>query len=430
MILSGNRIGYISLALLFGFALFTTAQDPENARTIIKILSSPEFNGRGYTNSGDRKAAEYIAAKYEKIGLKKFGESYFQEFNLNVNSFPGNIKLEINGLVKTVGVDFIVDPSSPSLFGSFEAYFLSDDVLNNELEWSSNMDNAKGKFVVLNEEGDNPNINQIISRLKNDPDIDISGVLVISRKKLSFGVSQIESARPLIYLKSDFPANQIGLVVVSIESKFLENYVSRNVVGYIPGKNGDSVLVVTAHYDHLGQLGHDAVFSGANDNASGVALLLELAEYFSSTKINLKYDLVFIAFGGEEAGLVGSANFVRNPPFRLQKIKFLLNFDIVGTGDKGITVVNGSVHERQFNYLTEINVKGKYLPEVRIRGKACNSDHCLFDRDGVPAFYIYTLGGGKAYHDIHDIPQSLTLHGYQGLFYLSAEFIKYLGEEI
>ena len=80
--------------------------------------------------------------------------------------------------------------------------------------------------------------------------------------KLIFGVSQVVSARPVIYLNSDLPANQVELVAVSIESQFLKNYVSRNVIGFVPGKKDDSILVVTAHYDHLGQLGNDTKEEG------------------------------------------------------------------------------------------------------------------------------------------------------------------------
>ena len=92
----------------------------------------------------------------------------------------------------------------------------------------------------------------------------------------------------------------------------------------------------------------------------------------------------------------------RSPPVKLKKIKFLANFDLAGTGDEGIRVVNGSVYKNKFDLLTRINDENKLLPKIDIRGEACISDHCPFYQQGVPCFFIYTQGGIKAYHDIYD----------------------------
>ncbi len=79
----------------------------------------------------------------------------------------------------------------------------------------------------------------------------------------------------------------------------------------------DSFLVFSAHYDHLGQMGKDIYFPGANDNASGTSMLLNLAKYYSQNRP--KYSVLFIAFGGEEAGLIGSEYYVKNPLVPLSK---------------------------------------------------------------------------------------------------------------
>ena len=92
---------------------------------------------------------------------------------------------------------------------------------------------------------------------------------------------------------------------VNIESKFIKSFPAKNLVGYIPGTDKqDSLIVFTAHYDHLGMLGSDKIFPGANDNASGVAILLYLAKYYAAHPA--KYPVAFIAFSGEEPGLKGS----------------------------------------------------------------------------------------------------------------------------
>ena len=196
------------------------------------------------------------------------------------------------------------------------------------------------------------------------------------------------------------------------------------MIGYVEGKNSDSTIVFIAHYDHLGMLGPDATFNGANDNASGTAMLLSLAKNYSENKPN--YNTVFIAFGAEELGLIGSKYFTENPLFPLSEIKFLMNFDLAGTGDEGIQVVNGSVYRDKFDELVQINDELDLLSNVKIRGTACNSDHCMFDQQDVPGFYIYTLGGIQAYHDVYDRPETLPLTEFEEYFKLIIEFIDQL----
>jgi hypothetical protein len=115
-------------------------------------------------------------------------------------------------------------------------------------------------------------------------------------------------------------------VEVQVQHKFLKKAPSNNVIGYIPGTQvPDSFFVFTAHYDHLGKMGSQAIFPGANDNASGTAFMLALAKYFKENPP--KYSIAFIAFSGEEAGLLGSSHYVAHPAFPLSNIKFLVNID-------------------------------------------------------------------------------------------------------
>jgi Zn-dependent M28 family amino/carboxypeptidase len=200
--------------------------------------------------------------------------------------------------------------------------------------------------------------------------------------------------------------NRFNSLEISLDNKFIEKYETQNIVGYLQGSvKPDSFIVVTAHYDHLGKMGKEIYFPGANDNASGMAMILDLASYYA--KNPPKYSIVFIALSAEEVGILGAREFTEHPLIKLEKIKFLVNFDIAGTGDEGIRVVNGSVYKDKFDLLTGINTEQKLLPKVDIRGAACNSDHCLFYQKGVPCFYIYTQGGIKAYHDVYDKYETL-----------------------
>ena len=133
-----------------------------------------------------------------------------------------------------------------------------------------------------------------------------------------------------------------------------------------------------------------------------------------------------MAFAAEEIGLIGSKYFTDHPLFPLKKIKFLLNFDLAGTGDDGIQVVNGKNYQQKFDLLTKLNDQDKLLKQIKIRGEACNSDHCMFHNKGVPCFFIYTLGGIQAYHDIYDRAETLPLTEYQDYFTLLVRFISNL----
>jgi Zn-dependent M28 family amino/carboxypeptidase len=237
-------------------------------------------------------------------------------------------------------------------------------------------------------------------------------VVVEKVDKLTWGVSGIQDDYTVFQvLKNSFPATPENYQA-NLEAHRVKNFVSENVVGMVKGTEvPDSFLVLTAHYDHLGKLGNslnnNAVFRGANDNASGVALMLHLARQIAAKP--LRYSVVFIAFAGEEAGLLGSAHFVKNPLIKLKNIRFLVNLDLLGTGDDGIMVVNATEFPKEWKMLEDMNAQNGWLKQVGQRGKAANSDHYWFTEAGVPAFFIYTMGGIKAYHDIYDLPETLPL---------------------
>lgn len=169
-------------------------------------------------------------------------------------------------------------------------------------------------------------------------------------------------------------------------------------------------------------MGNEVFFPGANDNASGIALLLNLAANYSQ-KEPPKKTIVFMAFGAEEAGILGSKFFTENPTLPLSKINFVVNLDLLGTGSEGITVVNGAVYEKEFKMLQQINKDNNYLVAVKKRGKAANSDHYWFSEKGVPAVFIYTLGGIRAYHDVYDVSATLPLTEFEDCFRLIRDFI-------
>jgi len=149
---------------------------------------------------------------------------------------------------------------------------------------------------------------------------------------------------------------------------------------------------------------------------------LNLAKYYKTHPS--KYSVAFIFFSGEEAGLLGSRYYSEHPVFPLSKIKFLTNLDLLGTGDDGIMVVNATVFKSQFEKLKQINDSKNYVKQIKQRGKAANSDHYWFTEKGIPSFFIYTMGGIQAYHDIYDVEKTLPLTKYMEVCKLLMEFVE------
>jgi Zn-dependent M28 family amino/carboxypeptidase len=155
-----------------------------------------------------------------------------------------------------------------------------------------------------------------------------------------------------------------------------------------------------------------------------VATTLDFAKTLQNDSV--KYSLVFIAFCGEEMGLLGSKFFTENPLIDISKIKMLLNFDLLCAGDKGITVVNGKNRPQELELLTKINDENNYLTEITPADNARNSDHYWFTTHGVPAFFIYAKGKtGKGHHP-EDTCENCPLSGYNNIFKLFRQFIKEL----
>lgn len=423
------------LFLLLQFLLFVSqptlnAQYQEYAKKVVQILASDSLAGRGYVHDGDKKAAQFIQSEFQKFGVTPVLESYFQSFVIPVNTFPDSIFLSINDQAFKVGVDYHIMPGSPSISGTFDIVYLSAEELFDQELFIGKVRQSIGKALVIEEpldsEMDNEKrdvwkqIEQFLMRHPNNP---AAITVILTEDKLTWFGSQFEDPTPTIRFKKDrFPSDR-AKITIELQNQFISDYQTQNVVGKIDGVNEDSTIVIMAHYDHFGMMGQ-AIFPGANDNASGVAMLLSLAKYYSEVKP--AYTLIFAAFGAEELGLIGSKFFVENPPIDLSVIKFILNFDIAGTGDDGIQVVNGSVYREEFERLVELNSEYNLLPNVKIRGAACNSDHCNFDHLNIPSFYMYTLGGIQAYHDIYDRAETLPLTEFQDYHTFITKFIESL----
>ncbi len=414
--------------LLFFYKITIYSQNINYAKEIISTLASEEFKGRGYVDNGNKIAADYIRDEFSKNGLKPFSGSYFQPFQINVNTFPGDVALKLGDVDLFPGRDFILDPTCPSIKGEFDVYTIKREKLANEEMFNQLQELVAGKVLVIDERNydvgtnDEELIKDRINYLKYAVEVPSYATIILTSEKLTWSNSVFQFKKAAITVNSDIDISAIDKVIIEIEADFIR-YETNNIVGYIEGaEKPDSFLLFTAHYDHLGMMGKKTYFPGANDNASGVAMLLSLAKYFKQDPP--KYSMAFIALSAEEIGILGAKYFTGHPLLNLGSIKFLINFDLAGTGEDGIKVVNGSVYSERFQQLKEINATNDLLASVQSRGEACNSDHCMFYKKGVPCFYIYTLGGISAYHDINDKAETLPLTEFEDYLKLITSFIK------
>lgn len=404
-----------------------TANDSMLIRAQIDTLCSPYFHGRGYVKNGVNKSAEYLKNKYESLGILPFEgteQSFLQPFTMKVNTFPGAMSFSLNNNTLSAGVDYVVHPANksyscknkPVSIIDLSIFLSSVDSSDLSIQWNhykNSFTNKDSSYLLLNtdiliKKLNKKNTNEFIHLLPE-------GLFIIPLKsKPLWWVAQDTISPTIVYLyDSSIDLSQNYTVSCDFDQEFVSDFECYNVAGYIPGEVPDSFIVFTAHYDHLGRMGNHAIFPGANDNASGVAMMLNLASYFS--KISSKYTIVFLAFSGEEAGLLGSLHFTQHPLIDLQKIKFLINLDLLGDASNGITVVNATLHDEEFQLLNHIhndNINSnQQLSDFKIlsRGPAANSDHYPFSQLGVPAFFIYANGGKGYYHDTWDIPSNLSL---------------------
>jgi aminopeptidase YwaD len=410
------------IILFIGTHFCSLCQDVNYYKKTIDRLSDSSMHGRGYVLDGDQLAANYIASELKQKGLSKFKNSYFQKFKLPVNTFPGKTLVIAGSDTLIPGIDFHIAPGSIGISGSFKTVWINKALLDNkEAVDQFKTENFSNSFIVVDDEGMNSKEEkEAMKNLASNP-FKAKGIILIQSTKLTWSVSKKLTNYTLLEIGRAALKTNFDSITLDIENKFLKKHKTQNVLGYVPGTSQpDSFIVFTAHYDHLGRMGKDTYFPGANDNASGTAFLLDLANYYTLNP--QPYSILFIAFAAEEAGLVGSEYYANHPCFPLSKIKFLLNLDLMSNGNEGITVVNGSIFEEEFELLKQINDKHQLLPQINARGKAANSDHYHFSEKGVKAFFIYTLGGSKAYHDVHDTPDQLKHPKYAELFQLIIEF--------
>ncbi|MCS7298233.1 MAG: M28 family peptidase [Bacteroidia bacterium] len=341
------------------------------------------FKGRGHGTPYAKRTVNYLYRRFKEIGL----EVRIDTFPLSVYRLK-SVRVEVSSdkrkwrrLIE--GEEFIPWSGSPSLRGSWQIDTLpvKNGAWITRLSLSQSLPEALEKQVAL---------------------------LVLLLPRLTASVSMQKGPLPVIFIRDSLPFYRY--VRVNLKGS-LRQTQGWNVSARLAGRSSDSAWVVGAHYDHLGFM-RRAVFWGANDNASGVAFLLALATLLRQIGEKPPYDVWFVAFGAEELGLLGSQAWVAHPPLPLSRLRGMLNFDLVGFGEKGVAVVGAPDHPHLWQQIDSLRLDiGWQFPSLLLRPMTPNSDQYPFHQKGVPSLFLYLEGGPGFYHDIHDRPETLSWWG-------------------
>lgn len=414
----------VLLFLLLALAVAPAgAQNLDHYKRVVKELSSSKYQGRGYARGGANKAGAYLEKEYRKAGVDAFTR---QHFTLDINTFPGKMKLSVDGRKMVAGTDFTVREYCPAARGTYNLYFI--DTLNYDsakifadLEKPEYKDayvvcdfwftyKHSADFKKLQSAGGAPN----------------AGLILTWEEPLKFYKAYGEKVidKPVIWLLSKQIPKGSQTVTVDIENKFYKDYRCFNVIAHVDGASHDSCYVFTAHYDHLGNLGRKVYYPGANDNASGTATLVTLAAYYAQHRP--KFDMLFISFSGEDANLRGSEYYAEHPVIPLDRVKFLVNVDMIGDNNPVQYCETSDAGQRGYELFERINNEKHYFKSLNHGKLAANSDHYPFAKRGVPCIFLENAEGDAFpyYHTPQDNWKNAVYDSYEPVFKLIVDFIE------
>ncbi len=466
---------------------------PERYLDDVKYLSAESMRGRATGSPELEKAGKYIAQQFHKAGLQPvFGKSYYEAFTVSINSHLGSQnRLEyMSGserhLLK-LSQDFL--PFNFSATGKVDGtvVFAGYGITAREYNYDdyANLD-VKDKIVLVlrhePQEFDAKSVfegrvytehSQLFSKAANAKFHGAKAIVFVNDiyshagneeelDKFASDVSPASPGIPFVQVKPEIAEKWFALAKKDMKSLMegidkdlqprsfafpddlrvdLQTDVRRdvktvhNVAGYLPGTT-DEYVVIGAHYDHLG-LGEQyslapsmagTVHPGADDNASGSAGVMALARYFGSQP-RQKRGVLFLAFAGEELGLLGSSYYVNHPKLPLDRAVAMINLDMIGRIRDGKVFVGGVGTGSNFKSLFEdLKTKYPFHFDWSEQGGYGSSDHTSFTTKQVPVLFFFSGLHGD-YHKPSDTWDKITADESVKLLQFIADVTKHLEVE-
>lgn len=414
--MNSKRIAGFLLILFFIITIPIYAKDnfsTRNAYNITKELSSNKYKGRLVGDIGNQLARDYIKEYFKKLGLKPGGynSSYLQTFDIYVPYVTDSGYFKVydtsSKLVKEYkyGQDFKEMTYGASVSGSVSGKLKS--VLRTDAS------------ITISE-----NINTVLENPKgyiNDYELmagGIKAVIVPGDEYLRFrspyklqkgydeGLIKIYVSRRIVpELRSFAEKNYTFDIKSSIKIKPTKG---SNIIGILEGKNKNlPPLILSAHFDHVGFDGDGVIYPGTFDNASGTGFLLECARNLSSLN-QPERTIIFIAFDGEEVGLIGSKYFVENPPMDISEAE-CINFDMVGSSGKlPVSIIYSSQRSEFADEILGISRLENIPAKTSLND---SSDHAYFCASGIKAVTLIQYDVSKI-HTPEDTTENISENGF------------------
>jgi hypothetical protein len=435
----------------------------------VYYLASDKLEGRKPGTNGGKLAAEYLKEKLKKLAVTLLGDDGFQYFEVlqdiklgknnkfsfdNFTAKPeenfmplavsGKGELTARAVFVGYGFSFEDDSTSWNDYEDIDAQNKWAIILRGSPDDSHGSpytnysslrkkvlvakDNGAAGVVFISGENFDPTDELIkISVNRRESSVDIP-VVHVKREVINKLLEEYELTVPDLEKSLNKNLNPASFEIekeISAEIDLVEIRVqTQNVAAMIEGNDPvlkDEYIVVGAHYDHLGYGGFgsgsrvpdtNAIHYGADDNASGTAANLELFERLALNKDKLKRSIIYLAFGAEEMGVLGSKFFTNNPIVDLDKIKFMNNLDMIGKLDsasKTTTVSGTGTAIGLSELLTELDQKSELNLEQSTEGYG-PSDHASFYTYDIPVAFFFS-GIHADYHTPRDTPDKLNYEG-------------------
>ncbi|NLA23931.1 MAG: M20/M25/M40 family metallo-hydrolase, partial [Bacteroidales bacterium] len=453
-------IKYFSCLILGIFLIIPTyAQTWQSHKTQyiqdVSVLASDSLEGRFPGTKGDELAANYINSKFSNLKTKQKLIIQIFEFKAGVKqSYSNFAKFNNQKLVQSVNYITAEFSSNASLKANIVYCGYGFSINNKNIQHNDYQSiDLNNKWAMVFEGNPFPENTGFSHNSENRDkaytaiDKGASGLILIvdNEKHLIFdslNLSQLKIPVILITketadiilkenktksdkLQKDYLENKYESF--EINSKFEANCNLEPVFGntqniYLELKNNASsnYIIIGAHYDHLGfggkgtgsrHIGEAAIHYGADDNASGVAGMLSLARYISKNIENFNHNFLFVAFGAEEKGLLGSKYFVENLPIPKEKIKAMINLDMIGRmKPENILQIGGVGTTEEFKSIID-DVKTNHKLEIQLSNEGYGpSDHASFYAADIPVLY-FTTGAHSDYHTPGDSFEKINFEG-------------------
>lgn len=415
----GIKAGLLLLALV---GVSASAQNLTHYKRIVKELASAKYQGRGYAKGGANKAGEFLQKEYAKAGAD---EVTVQPFKLDIQTFAGSMQMWADGKKLKAGADYSMREYSPGVKGEFPVYHV--DTLNFDADRMF-ADLARTEYancMVVCDFWFSYKHSNAFSRLQTNGTCTNAGLIYTWESPVKFFKAYGHRVfdKPIVWATPEAIAG-VKRVRLDVDAKFLKDYECFNVIAKIEGERHDSCYAFSAHYDHLGNLGKKVFYAGANDNASGSAALVTLAAHYATHRP--KFDMYFLAFSGEDAYLRGSTYFVEHPVVPLERIRYLINLDMIGDNNPVQYCEVSDEGLAAFPLFEKINSEKGYFKALNRGDLAANSDHYVFAVRHVPCIFLENKEGDAFpyYHTVFDDYKHAVFESYEPVFRLVRDFIE------